>query len=56
MANALPNTPGGTTPPAEQPEPADSRMYLNLSIAFLVGIAFLMLLFVTMLILLAGAR
>ena len=37
-------------------EPADDRFYLNLTIAFLVGIVFLFGLFTLMLILLASAQ
>jgi hypothetical protein len=40
----------------EPVEPADDRFYLNLTIAFLVGIVFLFGLFTLMLILLAGAQ
>lgn len=51
MANALPNT----TATVETAEPADNRTYINLVIAFMVGIVFLMGLFVAMLLILAQA-
>ena len=51
MANALPNT----SATVEKAEPADNRTYINLVIAFMIGIVFLMGLFIGMLIILARA-
>jgi capsular polysaccharide biosynthesis protein len=52
MANTFPKT---TTAAIEKAEPADDRTYINLVIAFLIGIAFLMGLFIAILLLLARA-
>jgi hypothetical protein len=55
MTNALPQHADPPAHPTEQPEPADTRMYVTLSIAFMAGMVFLMGLFIAMLLILAHA-
>lgn len=56
MANLAPHSAQVAPQDAEPEEPVDNNFYLNLTIAFLVGMVFLFGLFTLMLILLAGAK
>ena len=56
MANVAPQSSQAAAEHIEPQEPADNSFYLNLTIAFLVGMVFLFGLFTFMLILLAGSQ
>ncbi|HEY7126322.1 MAG TPA: hypothetical protein VH540_20425 [Ktedonobacterales bacterium] len=56
MLNAPPQQSGSPPDSAEQPEPDDNRLYLKISIGYLVCVAVLVGVFILMLILLASSH